>query len=196
MANKGKNKKKGKGSLSGVAGDNPASEQIVKALTHGGLILLSGLAAGGAGAAIGKHSIWPGLAGILYGAYKDNNPYLIAAGLGFFLSNGYQTMASSQTTTQGVDGLDFKQLATEAKDRVGTFFKNFSEKLYLPTSPPSTTPTTTVQGLGENDVTYFVNPYSKNELDMSALDRIQEQIAAMNKPVSGMIEDAAFEREF
>jgi len=92
----------------------------------------------------------------------------------------------AQTPTESVEGFDMKQIASEAKDRVGTFFKNFGEKLYLSKE--------TIAGLAGDDdsnVTYFVNPYSKNELDMSAIDRIQEQIAQMNG--AGLNE---IEREF
>jgi hypothetical protein len=80
-----------------------------------------------------------------------------------------------------------KQIAEQAKDRVGTFFKNFSEKLYIKAEPTGTA------GLaGEEQVTYFVNPYNAKELDMSAIDRIQEQIANMN----GMNAVEDMEREF
>lgn len=85
-------------------------------------------------------------------------------------------------------------MAEEAKDRVGTFFKNFSEKLYLnKAAEPSAT-----NGLaGDQDgeqVTYFVNPYGNTkELDMSAIDRLQEQIATMNGGMNAVDE---MEREF
>ena len=87
--------------------------------------------------------------------------------------------------------IHMKQIAEEAKDRVGTFFKNFSEKLYISkAAEPSAT-----AGLSgeqtEEQVTYFVNPYSETkELDMSAIDRIQEQIATMNGSLNEV------EREF
>ena len=104
------------------------------------------------------------------------------------LSNGFQKQASAATTetsTESVEGFDIKQIASEAKDRVGTFFKNFGEKLYLSKQ--------TIAGLAGDDdnVTYFVNPYSNKELDMSAIDRVQEQIAQMNG--AGLSE---IEREF
>jgi hypothetical protein len=158
-------------------------------LKEGGLILLSAIAAGGAGAAVGKHSLLLGLPVTLFGIYK-NNKYITAAGLGFVLSNGFQPKSPAPQTTEGIDGPDLKMLASEAKDRVGTFFKNFSEKLYLPKSGEGTS------GLGENDeqVTYFVNPHSNKELDMSAIDRLQEQIAEMNKPMNGNLSEV--EREF
>ncbi len=75
---------------------------------------------------------------------------------------------------------------------MGTFFKNFSEKLYIGNSEP-----TPIAGLGgdnnEEQVSYFVNPYNNaKEIDMSAIDRIQEQIANMN----GMDAVDDLEREF
>jgi hypothetical protein len=83
-------------------------------------------------------------------------------------------------------------MAEEAKDRVGTFFKNFSEKLYLnKAAEPSAT--NGLAGEGEQ-VTYFVNPYGNTkELDMSAIDRLQEQIATMNGDMNAVDE---MEREF
>jgi hypothetical protein len=169
-------------------GTAPVMEHpIAQTVTKGGLVLLAAIAAGGAGAALGKHSLLAGIPVTLVGFHKKN-PYIIAAGLGLTLSNGFQNK-NKTTTVQGVDGFDMKQIAEQAKDRVGTFFKNFSEKLYISKAEPSAT-----NGLaGEEQVTYFVNPYNNaKELDMSAIDRIQEQIANMN----GMNAVEETEREF
>lgn len=84
-------------------------------------------------------------------------------------------------------------MTQDAQDRVKTFFENFKDKLYLSHASTTTTPTQeTTNGIGdtEEQVTYFVNPYSNQtnsiaalpELDMSAIDRIQEQIAEMSRP--------------
>jgi hypothetical protein len=169
-------------------GTAPVMEHpIAQTVTKGGLVLLAAIAAGGAGAALGKHSLLAGIPVTLVGFHKKN-PYIIAAGLGLTLSNGFQNQ-NKTTTVQGVDGFDMKQIVEQAKDRVGTFFKNFSEKLYISKAEPSAT-----NGLaGEEQVTYFVNPYNNSkELDMSAIDRIQEQIANMN----GMNAVEETEREF
>ncbi len=190
-AKKNKNKKQKQGQpLFGAA---PVMEHpIAQTVTKGGLVLLAAIAAGGAGAALGKHSLLAGIPVTLVGFHKKN-PYIIAAGLGLTLSNGFQNQ-SKTTTVQGVDGFDIKQIAEQAKDRVGTFFKNFSEKLYI---SKAAEPTATSGLSGENSeeqVTYFVNPYNDTkELDMSAIDRIQEQIAAMNGGMNA-VEDT--EREF
>jgi hypothetical protein len=181
-----------KGPLAGVSGvmDHPVAQTVTK----GGLVLLAAIAAGGAGAALGKHSLIAGVPVTLIGFHK-NNPYLIAAGLGLTLSNGFQNQKAAPVS--GVDGFDFKQIAEEAKDRVGTFFKNFSEKLYLPKSETATETTAGLEGNQDEQVTYFVNPYNElNELDMSAIDRIQEQIAGMNAGTSGMDAIEEPDREF
>jgi hypothetical protein len=181
-----KQKKSKKGNA--LFGTAPVMEHpIAQTVTKGGLVLLTAIAAGGAGAALGKHSLLAGIPITLLGFHKKNT-YLIAAGLGLTLSNGFQNQ-NKTTTVQGVDGFDMKQIAEQAKDRVGTFFKNFSEKLYINKAEPTAT-----NGLaGKEQVTYFVNPYSNSkDLDMSAIDRIQEQIANMN----GMNAVEEMEREF
>ena len=159
---------------------------ILETLKEGGLILVSAIAAGGAGAAIGKHSLLIGIPVALWGIHKGNK-YITSAGLGLCLSNGFQ----KQSTTVGdlpdeVDGLDIAQI----KKRVGNYFKGFSEKLYIPQSleqAQETAPQTT-NGLGADESpTFFTNPYNtntnkpirSNKLDMSQLDTLQEQIAKM-----------------
>src|SRR5688572_16574123 len=111
-------------SLFGIGNVSTASSQkgtVKETLTKGGLVLLSAVAASGAGAALGKHSLIAGLPVFFFGIHK-NNPYMAAAGLGLSLSNGFQKPGQS---TQGIDGFDIKQIAEQAKDRVGTFFENF-----------------------------------------------------------------------
>ena len=191
---KGKKNKKGKqnNSLSGTA--QVMEHPIAQTVTKGGLVLLTAIASGGAGAVLGKHSLLAGIPVTLIGFHKKN-PYLIAAGLGLTLSNGFQNQNKTATPVQGVDGFDIKLIAEEAKDRVGTFFKNFSEKLYISKAEPAAT--AGLAGDKEEQVTYFVNPYNNaKELDMSDIDRIQEQIASMNGGASGMSAVEEPEREF
>jgi hypothetical protein len=190
---KGKKKKNSRRphghALSGVSQvmDHPVAQTVTK----GGLVLLTAIAAGGAGAALGKHSLIAGIPLALFGYHKGNQ-YLMAAGMGLVLSNGFQN-PNKPTAVQGVDGIDFKQVTEEAKDRVGTFFKNFSQKLYLTKAEP----TAGLEGK-DDQVTYFVNPYnSAKELDMSAIDRLQEQIASMSKAeTSGLSAVEETDREF
>jgi hypothetical protein len=179
----------------GLAGVAEVMEHpVAQTVTKGGLALLTAIAAGGAGAALGKHSLIAGVPVTLIGFHRKN-PYLIAAGLGLTLSNGFQNK-NAVAPVQGVDGFDLKQIAEGAKDRVGTFFKNFSEKLYLPKSDTSMEATSGLEGK-DDQVTYFVNPYNNaKELDMSAIDRIQEQIANMNKGTNGINAIEESDREF
>jgi hypothetical protein len=192
MAKTKKNKTKKQKQGHALFGTAPVMEHpVAQTVTKGGLVLLAAIAAGGAGAALGKHSLLAGIPVTLVGFHKKN-PYIIAAGLGLTLSNGFQNQ--NKTTVQGVDGFDIKQIAEEAKDRVGTFFKNFSEKLYIAKSAEPNATAGLAGDQKEEQVTYFVNPYSETkELDMSAIDRLQEQIASMNGGMNAIEET---EREF
>ena len=159
---KGKRIRKGNKQNNTLFGTAQVMEHpIAQTVTKGGLVLLTAIAAGGAGAALGKHSLLAGIPVTLMGFHKKN-PYLIAAGLGLTLSNGFQNQNKTVAPVEGVDGFDMKQIAEQAKDRVGTFFKNFSEKLYISKAEPSAT-----AGLAgdskEEQVTYFVNPYNNCE---------------------------------
>lgn len=169
----GRRRRNRKGRNTGLAGiAKLASNNFGATAKESALILLAAIGATGVGAMIGKHSLVIGVPLAIIGVHKKNQ-YLMAAGLGVALSNGFQKAGETvQLTT--MDGLDIKQIANDAKDRVTTFFKNFSEKLYL---PQGNTEGNVTSGLGSDEVTYFVNPYSTQELDMSAIDRIQEQIA-------------------
>ena len=187
MAKVKKTKNKKGNALFGTA--QVMEHPVAQTVTKGGLVLLTAIAAGGAGAALGKHSLLAGIPLTLLGFHKKNQ-YLIAAGLGLTLSNGFQNQ-NKTTAVQGVEGFDMKQMAEQAKDRVGTFFKNFSEKLYLSKGEPTATAGLAGEN-SEDQVSYFMNPYSAKELDMSAIDRIQEQIANMN----GMNAVEDMEREF
>ena len=90
---KGKKNKKG----NALFGTAPVMEHpIAQTVTKGGLVLLTAIAAGGAGAALGKHSLLAGIPITLIGFHKKNS-YLIAAGLGLTLSNGFQN--KNKTTT-------------------------------------------------------------------------------------------------
>jgi hypothetical protein len=185
---RGKSSRKGqRQGLSGVSQvmDHPVTQTVTK----GGLVLLTAIAAGGVGAALGRHSLLAGIPLALYGYHKKNQ-YMTAAGMGLVLSNGFQN--GNKSSVQGMDGLDIKQIASEAKERVGTFFKNFSDKLYLPKT--ESVATAGLTGNDNDEVSYFVNPYSAKELDMSAIDRVQEQIASMGKNGMNAIEDT--DREF
>lgn len=178
---KGKKSKK-RGGLSGFTGA-VSKGKALDALKEAGLMLVAGVAGGGAGAAIGRNSLLLGIGTAIAGSYFDNK-YIIAAGLGLAVSNVPATKSSG---VSGVDGFDFKQIAQDAKDRVGHYFDNFKEKLYIPASGSAT------NGLQGNDVKYFINPYSGNDLDLSAMDRVEEHVAAMNQGTDGLND---IDREF
>lgn len=192
MAKQRKSKRRTKGAgLPGEVAALTKKHGLGMSTKEGLLLAVTSIAAAGAGAALGKHSLLPGLALTIWGVHKQNK-FLTAAGLGVSVTSGYKSLTSGRATT-GMEGLDAKTAITEAKDRVTNFFQNFSEKLYLPKSSPET-----VNGLAgeEEPVTYFVNPYSRpKELDMSAIDKIQAQIAEMGTTKTSL-NSLEVEREF
>jgi hypothetical protein len=177
---KGKKSKK-RGGLSGFTAA-VSKGKALNALKEAGLMLVAGIAGGGAGAAIGKNSLLLGIGTTLAGAYFDSK-YVMAAGLGLAVSN---VPATKTSNVSGVDGFDFKQIAQDAKDRVGQYFDNFKDKLYIPVG-------LSTNGLQGNDVKYFINPYSGNDLDLSAMERVEQHVAAMNQGTDGLND---IDREF
>lgn len=146
-----------------------------------GLVLASAVAGGIGGAAIGKHSFLAGLTTIVIGAIRKSK-YIEVAGAAMCMANGFQSKPSEDTQTSGTDGVDGLDI-DKMKARVGTFFKNFSEKLYIPKKQEETASTGTTNGLGETP-SYFINPFNTQiegtgEVDMSQLDRVQQDIAQM-----------------
>lgn len=142
------------------------------------------------GAALGKYSGLGGLAIAGLGAWKKNM-YATSLGAGMFLSTVPKAVS---TGTDGIavgeiDGISIDSI----KENTKNYFQNLASKLMLKSSEA-------VEGLnGEDDVTYFINPYtqSPDKLDTSELDRIQEQIAQMNNPVNGTFGEPDFtERNF
>jgi hypothetical protein len=206
MARK-KNKRKVKRNLKhgGLQGLSPGfdKKRAWEAVKGGGILVLTAVGGGFLGAAIGKHSFFLGIPVAMTGKYFDNE-YIVAAGLGMSVANGFQNATKPLSGTNGVDGFDAKQMAQDAKDRVSKFFDNFKDKLYIspeqPVDPSLQVPATTsasdgsTNGLGANEnVQYFINPMSTNDLDLSAMERVEQQIAAMNHGTSGL-ED--IDREF
>src|SRR5690348_13764806 len=110
MGNTKKKNKKHENALFGTA--QVMEHPVAQTVTKGGLVILAAIAAGGAGAALGKHSLLAGIPVTLLGFHKQN-AYITAAGLGLILSNGFQNQ--TKPTVQGVDGFDVKQIAEEAK---------------------------------------------------------------------------------
>ncbi|HEY9048275.1 MAG TPA: hypothetical protein VIN08_20350 [Ohtaekwangia sp.] len=182
----------------------PASldkERIWEAVKGGGLLVLTAFGGSLLGAAVGRHSLLFGAPITIAGKYMDND-YLLAVGLGMSMSNGFQTPVKPLNGMDDANGFDVKQIAQDAKDRVGKFFENFKDKLYIPADDAGdakqgaagASSNTGTNGLGASDnVQYFINPMSTKDLDLSAMERVEQQVAALNRGTNG-IED--IDREF
>lgn len=181
-------KKKGwLGSLSPgrVRNAKPTIGQAVgKTALHVGTVV-GGMAGG---LILGKYSFYSGLLLTGLGVYRQNH-YLALAGTGMMVAPKVKTTSPAPPVT--MEGFDAKQVATEAKERVLKGFKDFSEKITFSKGEG-------MGGLyGNEPVTYYVNPYSSGQIspgsmpDMSALDRVQEQIAQMNGQSAGYDDDEA-----
>jgi hypothetical protein len=199
-ASTAKRRKKSKGFLGAITTtvSNPTQPKSI-AETGAKTAIAAGSVLAGlvAGLAAGKYSFYSGVVVTGLGVFL-RRPNLALAGLGMAVTPNVKTSADSAsvavtTTTDGatVSGIDVKQVATGAKDRITGYFKNFTEKITCKKSDG-------MSGLGEEPVTYFVNPYASRQLppgslDMSALDKVQEQIAMMsggtNRGTAGFDED-------
>jgi hypothetical protein len=134
-----------------------------------------------AGVMLGKYSSLLGLGVGAAGVWKKNL-YATSFGTGMFFSpNMKQTIATeSGTETSGLEGLNLESV----KENTKAYFKNLAEKIMLKSGEESST---TTSGLsGKEDVTYFINPYTRktDQLDLSAMDKIQSQIAEMGRPMT------------
>ncbi len=139
---------------------------------------------------LGNNSGIPGLVIMAAGAVKKNL-YLTMAGAGMFLAGEHQTaqaapVSTVPATTNGVDGFDFANFKEKAKERAKGYLLHMAEKLHLPV------PASAVNGMGDTDnVSYFVNPYTQNQqIDMSALDKIQGQLPNTNLSGQQVVEEA------
>lgn len=186
-------------SLSGTSASRtlPLKDSILPGL----FTLVTGVAAGGMGAGLGPLSVPLALASVIYGVKRNdaNSKYFLAAGVG--LLAGTAVKKATESGAMGIedeemDGFDIKQMALNAKERTKAYFENLATKLYLPVGK-SQEPSETNGLNGEDEVSYFINPYTRQDDKLSELDRIQAQITEMNTPVSGTVGmlDAA-ERNF
>ena len=119
------------------------------------------------GAGLGKYSFWGGaiVSGI---GVATRNFYLAAAGAGMLVNTINKTPGA--TNGPDDDGLSVDGF----RDRVLHLMDNYKSRIMLESGAE-------MSGLGEN-VQYFHNPYelNKSSVDLSALDRVQEQVANMN----------------
>jgi hypothetical protein len=165
--------------FSGTPAKAGKKNSVTETLIETGKYLAFVAGGGVLGAAIGKPSLYLGLPVALYAFYKKM-PLLGAAAV----SAMFTPVIVPTTATSGyedMEGIDIKQLETDAKARLEAYFKGISDKLYLPKSTANKT-LQPVTGLnGNEDAMYFINPNSMGEApDLSRLDKIQEQIAQLS----------------
>lgn len=150
-----------------------------------GFAILSFFGGTAIGAALGKYSGIGGLAIAGLGAWKKNM-YATSLGAGMFLSAVPKVAGDA---TNGIEDEDMEGISMESiKENTKNYFQTLASKLMLKATPTQVS----TSGLnGEDDVTYFINPYTQgsDKLDTRELDRIQEQIAQMNNPVNGTFGD-------
>lgn len=164
--------------LDGVAQDNAKGSLKHTALETGRDILLGAVGGGLAGAVLGRSSFLVGVAVTGVGHYMGSNG-AAAFGVGMMASGGYQAVAGAMNGTQkeGIEGM---------KERMLAFKEEFKRKLFLDKIIKSKKKEDEKSDEGTNgmgEVQYFTYPNSKelegagDTLDMSALDRIERQVA-------------------
>ena len=184
MSNKKKNNNKGKP----AAWKNPIVVGLLNPLPTKGKVGTSaaemlksaafGLVGTGLGMAIGKPSLLVGMGTSLVANYLDFQP-LKTASIGMMATGGYQFIKGvNGTQEEGIEGV---------KERLKEFGANLKENLYLNKlfKPKSKG----VNGL--DDVQYFKYPQD-NQLDMGALDEIEQGIAVSGQQF-GELNAGAFE---
>ena len=145
-----------------------------------------GVVAGGvAGSAIGRASLVIGAAVTGLGHYYKSRLASVF-GVGMMAANGFQQTDEQMkgTTKDGLEGT-----LEGAKERVMNFKDSFSQKLFLDKilkSKKQEEKKDDTKGVG--DVQYFTYPENKElgegsqqELDLTALDRLEKQIAESGK---------------
>ena len=157
--------------------------QAQDALKHTAAQLGLLLAGGALGAFFGRSSLYLSIPGIFVGNYKKN-AHITSAAMGMALG-GVIRMAVAPPSAQavpavnGMEGFDAKTFIADGKERVTAFLHSLADSLYI--IPQAAPAASSLKGLGEPDVTYFRNPYSQmnGTIDMSALDRLSEQVALL-----------------
>lgn len=147
--------------------------------------LAIGLVGAGVGAAVGKPSLIAGFVATMIGHYMDQ-PRLSSLGVGMIASGGYQVASAAKTSVSGLDGV---------KERIQAFSDNIKNQLYLDKfiKPKATG----INGLGE--VQYFKYPSNNNstsnELDMGALDALEDEINLSGDQYEEQVSGAIFDDE-
>jgi hypothetical protein len=165
--------------LAGVASEDAKGSIKNSALETGRDVLVGAIGGGLAGAILGRSSFLVGVAVTGVGHYMGSNG-TAAFGVGMMASGGYQAVAGTMS------GTDKKGLAG-VKERMAAFKEEFKRKLFLDKiikSKKANGEDSTGQRMeGMGDVQYFTYPNARElqgsdtPLDMSALDRIEKQVA-------------------
>jgi hypothetical protein len=148
-----------------------ATAKVKHTVIETGKDLLIGVIGGGiAGAVIGKPALLIGVGVTGYGHYA-NKPAFTTFGIGMMASGGF----SGANATHGVDGFS----AEDVKARVMNFKDSITSRLFLDKiikkAEPKEQSDNVSNGVGE--VQYLTYPNPNKELDFSALDNLEKQIA-------------------
>ncbi len=140
--------------------------------------LVFGILGTGLGIAIGKPALFVGIGTSMLANYLDFQP-LKTASIGMIATGGFQfAKGVNGPQDEGIEGV---------KSRLKDFGSNLKENLYL--NKVFKKKGSSTDGLG--DVQYFKHP-GQDQLDMGALDEIEDQIA-MSGEEFGELNAAAFE---
>ena len=167
------------------------------ALTTGRDILIGAIGGGLLGAAAGKYSFVAGVVVTGIGHYMESNG-TTALGVGMMASGGYKAIS-------GVNGVNGKEQEgfEGVKERLEAFKEDLKSRLFLDKIIKSKKPPEDgTNGMG--DVQYFTYPNNGkemegidgNSLDLTALDRIEKQVAdsahrLQGNSMSGSMEEAS-----
>jgi hypothetical protein len=133
--------------------------------------LVIGVVGGGlAGAAFGKPSLLLGLGTSLMGHYLGSSA-TTSFGMGMMASGGYQITSNAVSGTKGLGTIE------AAKERIKTFGQNLKQRFYLDKIIKKKTAEKESGTNGLGNVQHFKYPSEEKELDLGALDNIEDQIA-------------------
>lgn len=157
----------------------PMGKRLKKGAGQAALKLITGLAGGFTGAAIGR---WSVLGGILATGTGEviGSPELTSFGVGMMASN----LMPATETVNGPEE-EKKSAVAKAKDRVKSYGKGILQKFWLDkvikkkedSSTEKKTETTSTEQKPMGEVTYYTHPQSEaDQMDLSELEKYEEKI--------------------
>ncbi|MCC7303476.1 MAG: hypothetical protein IT233_12625 [Bacteroidia bacterium] len=158
----------------------PMGKRLKKGAGQAALRLVTGLAGGFTGAAIGR---WSVLGGILATGTGEviGSPELTSFGVGMMASN----LMPSTETVNGPEE-EKKSAITKAKDRAKAYGKGILQKFWLDkvikkkesdSTEKKTETTTKTEEKPMGEVTYYTHPQSEtDQMDLSELEKYEEKI--------------------